>query len=124
MPEKLGASLYNEQPEPQARGAGSIRPVKSPENLVQLIAWDADAVVADLEVHPRTAAPAGNEHAPTARRVVNRVAHQVSHHPGQQNRLTKNGTAGRHDAKANPLQSGRLGELQRELCQHRTERYR
>jgi hypothetical protein len=44
-----------------------------------------------------------DEHATAARRVVNRIAHQVTHDPVQQDRETKDGSAGRDDAKSHPL---------------------
>src|SRR6266852_9444686 len=97
--------------------------MKSPENLVQFVAWDPVAAVTRLKVHLRTAAATGDEHATAARGVINRGAHQVSHHACQQNRVTKDGGAGRDHAKLDLLQSRRLGELRGELLENETERY-
>ena len=51
MPEEIGGALYDEQAEPETRGACYVRPVKTPENLPQFIGRNADAAIADLEVH-------------------------------------------------------------------------
>jgi hypothetical protein len=51
MPEKIGGALYDEQPEPETLGACCVRPVKSPDNLLQIIGWNAHAAVAYLKVH-------------------------------------------------------------------------
>ena len=70
MTEEVGGALYNEQPEPETLGACCVRPEKSPENLAQFIAGNADTAVAYLEAHVRAASTAGDEHATAARRVA------------------------------------------------------
>src|SRR6266853_3595367 len=69
MPQEIGGALYDEQPEPETLGACCVRPVKSPENLREFIAGNADTAVAYLEAHVRAASTAGDEHATAARRV-------------------------------------------------------
>jgi hypothetical protein len=66
MPEEVGGALYNEQPERETLGACCVRLEKSPENLAQFIAGNADTAVA----HRRAASTAGDEHAIAARRVA------------------------------------------------------
>lgn len=124
MPEETGGVPYNEQPETQTLGAGRIHPVKSPENSLQFIRWNADAAVADLEVYLRATPAAADEHTAAARRVVNRVAHQVTQNPAQQNGMTKDGGAGPDDAKFDLLQSRRFGELRGEILENGTQPYR
>ena len=51
MPEKIGGALYDEQSEPETLRACYVRPMKSPDNLPQIIGCNADAAVAYLEVH-------------------------------------------------------------------------
>src|SRR5712671_5554077 len=70
MTEEVGGALYNEQPEPETLGACCVRPEKSPENLAQFVAGNADTAVAYLEAHVRAASTAGDEHATAARRVA------------------------------------------------------
>jgi hypothetical protein len=124
MPEEIGGALYDEQPEPETLGVGTARLVKSPENLRQFIGWNAGAAVAYLEMHLRATPAAADEHATTAGRVVNRIAHKVSQNPAQQNGVTKDGSAGWNDAKFDPLQSCRFGELRGEILENGTHRYR
>jgi hypothetical protein len=124
MPEEIGGALYDEQPEPETLGACCTRPVKSPEDLPQFIGCNADAAVSYLEVHLRATLAAADEHATTARRVVNRIAHKVSQNPAKQNGVTKDGNAGRDDAKLDPLQSCRFGEFRGEILENGTQPYR
>jgi hypothetical protein len=70
MTEEVGGALYNEQPEPETLGACCVRPEKSPENLAQFIAGNADTAAAYLEARVRAASTAGDEHATAARRVA------------------------------------------------------
>ncbi len=60
MAEKIRGAFYDEQPEPQALRTRCVSPVKSPKNLAQLRAGDADAAVAHFDAHLRTA-PAGTD---------------------------------------------------------------
>ena len=81
MPEEIGGALYDEQPEPETLGACCVRPLKSPENLCQLIGWNAEAAITYLEVHLCAASAAGDAHAAAARGVVNRITYQVPQNP-------------------------------------------
>src|SRR5260221_13501451 len=77
-----------------------------------------------LEVYLRPTQAPADYHTTAARRVVNRVAHQVAQNPAQQNGMTKDGGVGPDDAKFDPLQSRRFGELRGEILENGTQPYR
>src|SRR5262245_36735099 len=78
----LSDSPRHEQPESDARNA-FLRSTRAPErfeDVLELVGSDAHALIGDLEHDGVVAARCGNAHLPAARRVLDRVAHEVGQH--------------------------------------------
>src|SRR5260370_36695742 len=113
MPEETPRALHNEQAEPQPIRAGWVDPVKGLENPRDFVGRNADTVIPHLDAYRGAAPPAGHQDATAARRIVDRVAYQISQDTAQQAVVAENGSADREDAKLYPVRPRGIVEFSR-----------
>ena len=93
MPEAVGGSFDNEQPEPKAFRASGIEAEKRLENTLELIRWDPLAGIVHLDTNSCPAAFATDKDTPSRRWVIESVASEIA-----QNSVKQHGLA--HDYRS------------------------
>ena len=110
MTKKVRRTPNDEQPKPEAIRPRRVQPMKRIEHTRQMLLRYADPGVMNLDTDVRTAAPTANQNPPASRRMLKRIAQQVSEHGFQQNRVAHDGSSGRAEPQLKPLlrRRGRL----------------
>src|SRR3954468_24016810 len=89
----------DEESEAEPVAARRIGPVKGAEHFCVRLRGYGAAVIADLDVHRRSAVATGDKYAPTRRRIGHRIAHQIAQDSAEQDRVAQDMRAPWEDAK-------------------------
>src|ERR1700730_16625529 len=89
MPEAIGGSLDDEETEPQTVGSHRVEPEKWFEYRCQFVRMDTLAVIAYLDPKCRSTPATADEDTPTGRRVIERIAREMSQHLVEQHGVAR-----------------------------------